>query len=252
LAKIIAVHSFRGGTGKSNLAANMAVVMAKEGMRVGIVDTDIQSPGIHILFGLDGDQVKYSLNDFLWGKCDIEDTVYNVYPEKESQEPGRVYLIPSSLKACDIARVLQYGYDVHLLREGFLAVINSLPLECLIIDTHPGLNEETLLSIAVSDVLLIVLRPDRQDYQGTGVTVEVSRQLEVPEMLMVVNKVPDFYNTAEIIDKVGKAYYCKVAAVIPHSDDMMALASSGIFVDQRPEHPVSFAMSEIVKKVRHI
>jgi MinD-like ATPase involved in chromosome partitioning or flagellar assembly len=33
---------------------------------------------------------------------------------------------------------------------------------------------------------------------------------------------------------------------------MMALASSGIFVDQRPEHPVSLAVSEIVKKVRHI
>jgi MinD-like ATPase involved in chromosome partitioning or flagellar assembly len=82
--------------------------------------------------------------------------------------------------------------------------------------------------------------------------VEVSRQLEVPEMLVVVNKVPDFYNTAEIIDNVGKAYHCEVAAVIPHSDDMMALASSGIFVDQRPEHPVSFAVSEIVKKVRPI
>ena len=47
-------------------------------------------------------------------------------------------------------------------------------------DTHPGLNEETLLSISISDVLILILRPDSQDYQGTAVTVDVSRKLQVP------------------------------------------------------------------------
>ena len=52
MAQIISVHSFRGGTGKSNLLANLAATMACHGQRVGIVDADIQSPGIHVLFGL--------------------------------------------------------------------------------------------------------------------------------------------------------------------------------------------------------
>ena len=61
------------------------------------------------------------------------------------------------------------------------------------IDTHPGLNEETLLSIAISDTLVVLLRPDKQDFQGTGVTVDVARKLQVPKMLMVANKVlPEF------------------------------------------------------------
>ena len=52
MAKIISIHSFRGGTGKSNMTANLAALLAAEGGRVGVIDTDIQSPGIHVLFGL--------------------------------------------------------------------------------------------------------------------------------------------------------------------------------------------------------
>jgi len=37
------------------------------------------------------------------------------------------------------------------------------------------MNEETLLSVAISDWLILILRPDRQDYLGTAVTIEVSR-----------------------------------------------------------------------------
>ena len=63
MCEIISVHSFRGGTGKSNLTANLAATLALKGKRVGVVDTDIQSPGIHVIFGLDEDTMNYSLND---------------------------------------------------------------------------------------------------------------------------------------------------------------------------------------------
>ncbi len=65
MSKIVAVHSFRGGTGKSNTTANLAVALAEAGHRVGIVDTDIQSPGIHILFGMREDEQVATLNTYL-------------------------------------------------------------------------------------------------------------------------------------------------------------------------------------------
>jgi MinD-like ATPase involved in chromosome partitioning or flagellar assembly len=55
MSKIISIHSFRGGTGKSNTTANITTLLASQGLRVGVIDTDIQSPGIHGLFGLDED-----------------------------------------------------------------------------------------------------------------------------------------------------------------------------------------------------
>ena len=123
MSRIVSIHSFRGGTGKSNTTANIASVLAGGGRRVGVVDTDIQSPGIHVLFGLEPDQIGYTLNDFLWGKCDIADTAHDVSGTITGDCGGSIYLIPSSVRTGDIARVLRYGYDVKLLRDGFKEVI---------------------------------------------------------------------------------------------------------------------------------
>ena len=175
MSKIISVHSFRGGTGKSNTTANLAALLAADGRRVGIVDTDISSPGIHVLFGLEEDDIKASLNDYLWGQCEIEEVAQEVTARVGVPISGKLFLVPSSMKPADIARVIRESYDVGLLNDGYERLCNELKLDVLMIDTHPGLNEETLLSIAISDTLIIVMRPDSQDYQGTAVTVEVAR-----------------------------------------------------------------------------
>lgn len=244
---IVSIHSYRGGTGKSNCTANLAVLLATNGLRVGVVDTDIQSPGIHVLFSLDESVIVRSLNDYLWGRCEIREAAYDVSERLEQPIAGRLFLIPSSIKAGEIARVLREGYDVSLLNDGFRDLVTALNLDALLIDTHPGLNEETLLSIAVSDTLLIILRPDQQDYLGTGVTVEVARQLSVPRMLMVVNKVPAAFDGAEVKSRVEETYTCPVAGVLHHADEMMALGSAGIFVLRHPEHPVSTALRQVAE-----
>lgn len=249
MAKIVAIHSFRGGTGKSNTTANLACLLAQGGKRVGIVDTDIQSPGIHVLFDLDPKALPFCLNDFLWGKCDIARTAYDVTESSGVSGVGQVFLIPSSIRTGDIARVLHYGYDINLLKEGYRQLIKELKLDYLFIDTHPGLNEETLMSIAIAHVLLIILRPDHQDYQGTAVTVEVSRHLEVPGIYLIVNKIPETMDRRALTDKISAAYGCPVAGALPHSDEMMALASSGIFSLRYPDHEVSRELRCIAERI---
>jgi len=255
MSKIISVHSFRGGTGKSNTTANIASLLAAEGMKVGVIDTDIQSPGIHVLFGLHEEDMKHSLNDYLWGKCEIKETAHDVTKNLGKGikgqvfviPKGQVYLIPSSIKVGEIARVLREGYDVGLLNDGFHRLVEDLKLDVLMIDTHPGLNEETLLSIAISDALIIIMRPDQQDYQGTGVTVEVARKLDVPRLFLVVNKTPTVFNTDEVKQRVEQTYGATVAAVLPHSDEMMTLASGGVFVLNYPDHPITQQLKQVVQ-----
>src|SRR5512136_146751 len=248
MSKIVSVHSFRGGTGKSNTTANLATLLAAGGRRVCVVDTDIASPGIHVLFGLAEDQMAHSLNDYLYGKCSIQETACDVTANLGLQGEGKVYLVPSSIRAGEIARVLREGYDVGLLNDGFRDLIGALKLDVLMIDTHPGLNEETLLSIAISDVLLIIMRPDQQDYQGTSVTVEVARRLSVPQMMLLVNKVPAVVAEAEVKARVEGAYRAEVVAVLPHSDEMMALASAGVFVTRYPHHPITAALKRVAER----
>jgi len=220
--------------------------MAQTGKRIGVIDTDIQSPGIHVLFGLDEDHINFSLNDYLWSKCSVEEAAYDVSASIGLESNGKIYLIPSSIKTSDIAKVLREGYDPSILNEGFTKLINTLDLDVLLIDTHPGLNEETLLSIAISDVMLIIMRPDQQDYQGTGVTVEVANQLDVPKIFLLVNKTPKVYDQEEVKTKVEKAYNIPIAAIIPHSDKMMTLASSGIFVLKYSDHKITTELKKVV------
>lgn len=246
LAVIISVHSFRGGTGKSNTAANLAAVMAQSGKRVGVIDTDIQSPGIHILFGLRGDEITASLNDVLWNGMPMANAARDVTPLEITSAGGRIFLIPSSIKPGEITRALREGYDAQRLTHGFRSMIDELRLDVLLIDTHPGLNEETLLSLVISHVLLIVMRPDQQDYEGTGITVKVARGLQVPKMSLVVNKTPASLDPVVVKQQIEDAYQCEVAAVLSHSEDMMSLASGGLFVLRHPDDPLTFQYQRIV------
>ncbi|MBI3966388.1 MAG: MinD/ParA family protein [Chloroflexi bacterium] len=255
MPRVISVHSFRGGTGKSNLCANLATAVARRGHRVGIVDTDIQSPGIHVLFGLDESRVTRSLNDYLWGKCAIEETAYDVgatltdHHGRPAVPEGSIYLIPAALKAGEIARVLREGYDVGLLNDGFRELSGRLRLDYLFIDTHPGLNEETLLSITISDVLLILLRPDQQDYLGTAVAVDVARRLDVPRMLLVVNKVLASYDHDDVRRQAEQAYGAPVAAVLGLSEDMIRLGSRDLFILRHPDHPMSQQLAKLAQRL---
>lgn len=252
MSKVVSVHSFRGGTGKSNVTANLATIIARSGLRVGIVDTDIQSPGIHVLFGLNEEKIGYTLNDYLWGRCAIEEAAYEVSPMmKQEVAPirGSIYLIPSSIKTSEISRILREGYDARQLNDGLRNLIRRLKLDYLFIDTHPGINEETLLSIIISNILVVILRPDHQDYHGTAVAVDVARKLEVPRMMLVVNKALPSLNFEVLRQQVEKTYNTNVAGILPVCEEMIHLGSSDIFCLCYPIHPWTQEINAIAKDI---
>jgi len=249
VAKIVSIHSYRGGTGKSNLTANLAACLAEAGKRVAVVDTDIQSPGIHMLFGLEDTSERRTLNDYLWERCRVGETAVDVTPESIEEAGGRIWLVPSSLHAAEIAKVLREGYNVGLMNDGLQDLIDEFVLDYLLIDTHPGLNEETLLSIAISDVLVVLLRPDRQDFQGTAVTVEVARKLEVRQLVMVLNKVMPSVIARGFVEEVTRAYGAPVIGVLPEAPEMLELGSRGLFTLQFPDHPLSAEIRQVAARL---
>ncbi|GAB4309535.1 MinD/ParA family protein [Cyanobacterium aponinum UTEX 3222] len=251
MAKIISIHSYRGGTGKSNLTANIASIVASQGNRVGIVDTDIQSPGVHILFGVNEKKLEYTLNDFLWGQCPIEKVACDVTHvlQENAHKDSKIYLLPSSMKINDISRILREGFDIELLFDGFQSLVDKLKLDYLFIDTHPGLNEETLLSLTFSDIVFVVLRPDKQDFQGTAVTVEVAQKLKVPQIFLIINKALAAYNFMKMSEQIESTYGLPVVGILPESKDVIRLASNGIFSLKYEDHPITETIKEIAKTV---
>ena len=253
MTTVVSIHSFRGGTGKSNSTSNLAAHLAAMGARVAVIDTDIQSPGVHVLFGFD-EHMDNTLNDYLWGKMPIEQAAHDVTDRVRASidvvDGGALYLVPSSMKAGDIARVLREGYDVGTLNDGFRDLARALQLDFLLIDTHPGLNEETLLSITISDVLLLILRPDRQDFQGTAVTVDVARKLGVPTLYLMVNKVPRGVDVDDLREQMTAPYGAETAAILPLSEEVVQNASSGLFSLTQPDHPWSQQIRGVAERLK--
>ena len=125
-------------------------MLAQQGKRVGVVDADRQSPGIHVLFGFDTGSIDRCLHDDLHGESTITAVVDDITPVAAPVlVSGQILLIPASIKARDITRVLREGYELGLLNAGFQTLIDELALD--------GLHEETRLSITLSEVLLLVL-----------------------------------------------------------------------------------------------
>jgi MinD-like ATPase involved in chromosome partitioning or flagellar assembly len=249
MATILAVHSFRGGTGKSNISANLATALALKGKKVAVFDTDLASPGVHVLFGFTAGPAQHTLNDYLQGDSSIRSCAHDVTPQPVKQARGRIWLVPGSMESDRIARLLREGYVVERLNDAYFALVEELKLDVVIIDTHPGINEETLLSSAIADCLLMVMRPDNQDYLGTAVCLEVAQRLEVPDARLVVNKLPSHFDAEQVRLRVQDAYDIPLGAMLPLSEELLTIASGALAVIEFPNHPWSQAVQQLAAQL---
>jgi MinD-like ATPase involved in chromosome partitioning or flagellar assembly len=96
-------------------------------------------------------------------------------------------------------------------------------------------------------VLFLLLRPDRQDYQGTAITLDVARRLEVPRLELLVNKVLSSVDFAAVREGIEAGFAATVAAVLPLSEDLLRNGSETVLVAASPEHPVSLVISELAR-----
>lgn len=250
MPKIVTFHSFRRGTGKSSLAANTAAICAMQGMRVALVDLNMQSPSLTYTFQMENQAIPYRINDFIWGNCQMDQAAYDITEHLEkiwnTSIPGSLILVPASTHQGDISRTMKGTYDFDTMDDGFMELIRAVDLDVLILDTRAGINDDTIFALAVSDVLLIIVRPDQQDYQGTAVTVEVSRRLDVPMIGLVANNVPSKINPNVIRHELEETYHCEVPAVIHFSTDMVSMEHPRILALEDPEHPIIQTLQELI------
>jgi MinD-like ATPase involved in chromosome partitioning or flagellar assembly len=245
--KIISIHSFRGGTGKSNITGNLSYALAARGKKVCVIDTDVQSPGIHVPLQL----LNYkgpTLNDFLFNNMDINKIAIDISSKLNLPE-NSLHFIPCSINTRAITKILKDGYDVSALADAFAKIQKHLKLDYLLIDTHPGLNEETLLSIAMSDVLYVVMRPDEQDFQGTSVTIDIAHKLNVKKISIIANMVAPSFNKKQVRDEVIKAFNCSVAEILPHTYKLTELASNGLLCARFPNEEWSLKINNIANSL---
>ena len=78
MKQVITFHSYKGGTGKTTLATNLAALLAKNGNNVCIVDIDVYAPSLHAYFGdVVQNKIKNTLNDYIVGACGVDDLIFS-------------------------------------------------------------------------------------------------------------------------------------------------------------------------------
>nr|MBN1228281.1 AAA family ATPase [Anaerolineae bacterium] len=250
MTRVISLLSFRRGTGKTHIAASLAAALAARGFRVGLVDADIQSPSLHIVLGISPDSAPGFLNDYLTGDIPgLYAAVLEITEQADISPPGRLYAVISDPGTSTIAKAFETDLKMEQLSRGFLDLSSILHLDYIIADTHSGMNQESLRSLAVSDTALLVLQLDRQHYEGTALLVDMVRELNVSQTYLIINGIPFGQDPHRVRDEAENAFKAEVIGMLPHSNELLEMSSGGIFVNRFPDHPLTVIFNLMAERL---
>lgn len=249
--RTVSVLSFRGGTGKTNLVANVAWLAARRGGRVALVDTDLRSPGAHVVLGVDGSRLAFTLTDFVGGHCELREAALDVSSELEVREPGRLVLVPGRVRLDALTSMAEEGHDPQRLHGALAALREQFPLDLVLIDSRPGLNPQSLVTAPVSDLWMVLVRDDAQDLEGTRVLVEAAERIGLAELLLVPTMtVDDADGQREFVERLVESFGRQVAAPIPRTAELAALGSAALFARKHPEHALTQSYAQLADLAR--
>lgn len=176
MTRCIAFHSYKGGTGKTTIASNFAVLLAKKGYRVFLLDLDVYAPSLQAYF--EREPPKW-INDFLWNNAKVEEVLVDLTSATLSnnnitRNSGKLYVGFCNPKKEEIYRLdgagKQDSSKIQLLRRFVLLreqIISNYDADYIIIDTSPGIRYWSINALAVADTLFLTLKMDNLDIDGT-------------------------------------------------------------------------------------
>jgi len=224
-----------------------------KGKRVGVMDMDLEGPGLHVIFGLDPYELPFTLNDVLVNGAQPERAALRMN-DRLHLERGEIYFSPASVKVEDILKSLRSGFELDSFSNAIKTLAEKFSLDYLLVDTHPGLEDDTLLAMGVCDNLLVVSRLDQQDMFGTGVLAEVARTLEKPTHL-VLNMIPLALNSSEvskIASKIAANFKIQVLGWLPFSEDIVSSLSKSVFILTNPRHSMTTRFNEFARRLESL
>lgn len=256
MGKIIAVHSYKGGTGKTLVSINLAATLAKQGKKVCLMDLDFRAPSLSTFFSLE--KVEGWLNDYLNGTRKIDKVLMDLSGRVNGEGELFVGLADPSTEAIREMSAKDRKWEMRALGR-LLALRNSLlndnGFDYLIFDTSPGLQYSSINAIVSADLAIVASTFDRSDVKGTKRMLHELYDLFEKKTDIVVNKV--LYNVSsksgkeEVQKKIMEIYQVPVLGIIPCFCDVAKAEGAFIFSQEKPEHPFAKIMNEIAHKIEN-
>jgi chromosome partitioning protein len=261
-SKTIAFHSYKGGSGKTTLITNIAALYAMNGLNVGLIDYDLYAPSLVSYFRKKPD--KY-INDLLSGESQIKDVMVDLSSELGLK--GRFLVGFSSARKEDINEIEvkhEWKWQAQALKR-FLNGKNELfekeKLDFLFLDTSPGIRYWSINTLAMADMLFLLMKDSDVDVEGTRKMIsEIYDELSRfgSKYYVVLNKVPGALPGSSVGDEhawrseLERVVGAEVVGSIPCYCDIQFSRHEYLFSVNRPEHPFSIKLSALAETIKSL
>jgi flagellar biosynthesis protein FlhG len=188
--RVIAVTSGKGGVGKTNISANLALIAAKAGKRVLIIDADLGLANVEILFGL---MPRYNIGHLIDGTVGLEQVL--------AHGPHGICMLPAgsgtdTLTRLDPAQKLRLVTALDQLEDRF---------DLVLVDTGAGIGENVQFFVGATQEVLLVVNQEPTALSDAYAAIKVfSQKAAVRQFNVVVNSVPNEPLARGIFDKLTK------------------------------------------------
>jgi MinD-like ATPase involved in chromosome partitioning or flagellar assembly len=243
MANTITFHSFKGGSGRSVLLANVSAYLAGLGYRVVCIDFDLEAGGLHQVFHVNKERIGLNILDYLTANNPppLDQIVMDISQDFAIEEPGKLYLIPAISVINQLTEIHQNQIEIlQKLHEIVEEISESYNPHFIMIDLKAGFTDFSLQPYQnLANAAIVVLRSNRQNVEGVGLLFSALRQLRYqPVYHVVLSQFPNVADSDVIIDqlahRLGEVILgrgLRFGEVVPYNP-RLALEESVISIDQ--------------------
>jgi flagellar biosynthesis protein FlhG len=240
--RVIAVTSGKGGVGKTNISANLAVLAAKMGKRVLVIDADLGLANVEIVFGL---KPRYHMGDLISSSISIEDVMIDA--------PHGVKILPAG---SGVQSLTQLSAEDKL---RFIAALEPVQdkFDLVLVDSGAGIGDNVLFFVGAAQEAILVVSPEPTSLVDAYATVKVlSQKAGVRHFGVIINPVIDELPAREIFNKLTQVTSRFLSASVRHlgyvpRDENLhrAIMAQRPLVDAFPHSPASRALNVLADKL---
>ncbi|MDR7435779.1 MAG: MinD/ParA family protein [Armatimonadota bacterium] len=239
-SKVISIGSGKGGVGKTNLAVNLAIALARRGAQVVLVDADLGLANVDVVLGLNP---PYTLDHVVRGERTLREVLVG--------GPLEIQVLPGASGLPEMA-------DLHPAKRRYLLQeLEGLEesTDILLIDAAPGIGRQVLSFLLASDEVLIVTTPEPTAVTDAYALIKLLyRHPSCPEVRLVVNMARDLRDAQEVALKLGlvaRHYlgrWVGMAGAVPLDPNLpLAVRRQVPLVLSHPSSPASRAIAELAE-----
>jgi MinD-like ATPase involved in chromosome partitioning or flagellar assembly len=253
MSKIIAVHSYKGGTGKTSMSVNLAATFAKSGKKVCLFDLDFRAPSLFAI--LKKPDAEYWFNDYLNNTCEVNKALIDLTSRISGEGKFYACLANPSTEAIRDMSSKDRKWEMRALGRLLAlkeALLKDQEFDYLVFDTSPGLQYSSINAIVAADFVVVATTGDRSDVDGTKRMLAELYNLFEKKTGLVLNKVLDtaaIAKRAEMQTKVKTDYKVPLLGMVPCFCEILRAEGNFIFVQDKPDHPFTKILVEMAKKI---